>query len=64
MAWYSSKKRKAELDEAPRPNQPNQSNQSITVNKNKMKDFVVKALGNILSQSDSRERFTRPEYNL
>lgn len=61
MAWYSSKKRKAELDEAPRPNQPNQS---ITVNKNKMKDFVVKALGNILSQSDSRERFTRPEYNL
>lgn len=59
MAWYSSKKRKVELDEAPKNN-----TKPITINKNKVKDFVVKALGNIISQSDARERFTRPEYNL
>lgn len=62
MAWYSSKKRlKAELDETPK--QPQQS-PPIKINKTKMKDFVVKALGNIVSQSNSRERFSRPEYNL
>lgn len=60
MAWYSSKKRKVELDEAPKQ----QAQQPIKINKNKMRDFVVKALGNIMSQSDARERFTRPEYNL
>lgn len=62
MAWYSSRKRKAELDET--PSKKKQPSQSIPINKSKMKDFVVKALGNILSQSDSRERFQRPEYNL
>lgn len=61
MAWYSSKKRRAELDEAPKQKQ---QSQPIKINKAKMKDFVVKALGNIMSQSDSRERFSRPEYNL
>ena len=61
MAWYSSKKRRAELDETPKQKQ---QNQPIKINKAKMKDFVVKALGNIMSQSDSRERFSRPEYNL
>ncbi len=61
MAWYSSKKRRAELDEAPKQKQ---QNQPIKINKAKMKDFAVKALGNIVSQSDSRERFSRPEYNL
>lgn len=60
MAWYSSRKRKAELDEAPKK----QPSQPISINKSKMKDFVVKALGNIISQSDARERFARPEYNL
>lgn len=60
MAWYSSKKRKVELDEAPKQ----QAQQPIKINTNKMRDFVVKALGNIMSQSDARERFTRPEYNL
>ena len=60
MSWYSSKKRKLELDETPKQKQ----SQSIKINKNKMQDFVVKALGNIMSQSDARERFTRPEYNL
>ena len=60
MAWYSSRKRKAELDEAPKQRQ----SEPIKINKLKMQDFVVKALGNIMSQSDSRERFSRPEYNL
>ena len=63
MAWYNSIiKKKTELDETPKSQQ--KSNQPIPINKSKMKDFVVKALGNIISQSDSRERFQRPEYNL
>ena len=63
MAWYNSIiKKKLELDETPKSQQ--KSNQPIPINKSKMKDFVVKALGNIISQSDSRERFQRPEYNL
>lgn len=36
----------------------------IRINKAKMKDFVIKAIGNITNQSDDRERFERPEYNL
>ena len=61
MAWYNSRRRKAQLDEAPKKQQPSQH---ISINKSKMRDFVVKALGNIMSQSDARERFSRPEYNL
>lgn len=62
MAWYNAKKKKINIDEAPK--QKTKSSYPVTINKTKMKDFVVKALGNILSQSDARERFTRPEYNL
>lgn len=36
----------------------------IKINKAKMKDFVIKAIGAISNQSDIRGRFERPEYNL
>lgn len=36
----------------------------MKLNKEKIKDFMIKAVGGILYQSDARERFKRPEYNL
>lgn len=36
----------------------------IKINKKKMKDFVVKAVGEVLHHSNERSNFVRPEYNL
>lgn len=36
----------------------------IRMNKQKMKDFVVKAVGEVLHHSNERSNFLRPEYNL
>ena len=36
----------------------------IHINKANMKNFMIKAIGYITSQSHGRENFTRPEYNL
>lgn len=36
----------------------------ININKANMKNFIIKAIGYITSQSHGRENFTRPEYNL
>lgn len=58
------KPNKVELDETPVAEKKNNSTPPITINKNKMKDFIIKAVGGILNQSDTRERFQRPEYNL
>ena len=60
MGLFNRPKRQIEIDEAPKKEyQP-----PIRINKEKMKDFMVKAVGGILHQSDARERFKRPEYNL
>ncbi|MGL4877994.1 hypothetical protein [Paraclostridium dentum] len=61
MAWYSAFKRKAiEIDEQPKSSY----DKSIKINKAKINDFMIKAIGGILDQSHARERFSRPEYNL
>lgn len=54
-----SKQQDIDLNEAPKSNSA-----PIKINKQKMKDFMVKAVGEILSQSNERTNFTRPEYNL
>lgn len=36
----------------------------VSINKANMKNFMIKAIGYITSQSHGRENFTRPEYNL
>lgn len=60
MGLFNRPKRQIEIDEAPKKeHQP-----PMRINKEKMKDFMVKAVGGILHQSDARERFKRPEYNL
>ena len=46
-----------ELGEAP-------NKTSLKINKAKLNDFMLKAIGGIQSHSDARERFQRPEYNL
>ena len=60
MGLFNKPKKQIEIDEAPR----SQYQPPIRINKEKMKDFMVKAVGGILHQSDARERFKRPEYNL
>ena len=65
MAWYNSMKRQAkQLNETPPQDIEEAKSQQITINKAKLKDFIIKAVGGIYSQADSRERFQRPEYNL
>ena len=59
-----SKKASLQLDETPKPPNTKSFDSSIKFNKNKVKDFMVKAVGGVMSQSDARERFKRPEYNL
>ena len=60
MGLFNRPKRQIEIDEAPKKEyQP-----PMRINKDKMKDFMVKAVGGILHQSDAREKFKRPEYNL
>ena len=60
MGLFNKPKKQIEIDEAPR----SQYQPPMRINKEKMKDFMVKAVGGILHQSDARERFKRPEYNL
>lgn len=60
LFFNRSKNEQVELDEAPK----NDSMPPIRLNKSKIKDFMIKAVGGILNQSDARERFKRPEYNL
>ena len=60
MGLFNRPKKQIEIDEAPR----SQYQPPMRINKEKMKDFMVKAVGGILHQSDARERFKRPEYNL
>ena len=65
MALFSPRRRQTDIDEKQKPIQTN-NNKSVKLNLNnkKMKDFVLKAIGGIQKQSDDRERFQRPEYNL
>ena len=60
MGLFNKPKKQIEIDEAPK----SQYQPPMRINKEKMKDFMVKAVGGILHQSDARERFKRPEYNL
>ena len=60
MGLFNRPKKQIEIDEAPK----SQYQPPMRINKEKMKDFMVKAVGGILHQSDARERFKRPEYNL
>lgn len=65
MGFFSSKKRNAEVDVNETPVAIDENKiQRINVNNKKMKDFIIKAVGGIQRQFDSRERFQRPEYNL
>ena len=58
--------KKVELDETPvsEKQKPNSSSTVIPLNKDKIKDFIIKAVGGVFNQYDTRERFQRPEYNL
>lgn len=60
LFFNRSKTQQVELDEAPK----NDVKPPMRINKDKIKDFMIKAVGGILNQSDARERFKRPEYNL
>ena len=40
------------------------SSKHIPMNKKKINDFVAKAIAAVKSQSDNRQKFERPEYNL
>ena len=69
MAWPFFKKNKpnvSQIDEqsydAEEAKKSSDSNYKL--NQQKMRDFVIKAIGGVLSQSEERERFHRPEYNL
>lgn len=64
MGLFSSIRRKTEIQETPPSHIDENKIQKININSKKMKDFVIKAVGGIQKQSDSRERFQRPEYNL
>lgn len=57
------RKKSIDLDETPVEEKVS-TMKPIKINKAKMKDFVVKAIGAVANQSDNRERFERPEYNL
>ena len=58
--------KKVELDETPVSERQKTNNSStvIPLNKDKIKDFIIKAVGGVFNQYDTRERFQRPEYNL
>lgn len=64
MAWPFNKKKKQIIDEQVAKEIDENKIQPIKINKTKMKDFIVKAIGGVTNQSDARERFQRPEYNL
>lgn len=64
MGLFSSIRRKTEIQETPPSHIDENKIQKININSKKMKDFVIKAVGGIQKQSDCRERFQRPEYNL
>ena len=65
MGFFKRKKAsELNLNEGPTSLQEKPPQQNLKLNSKKMKDFVVKAIGAIYSQSDVRERFQRPEYNL
>lgn len=64
MAWPFNRKKKQIVDEQVAQEIDENKVQPIKINKTKMKDFIVKAIGGVTSQSDARERFQRPEYNL
>lgn len=53
-----------EINETPQPLEIKSKPRSTKINKEQIKDFVVKAIGAITNQSDEREKFQRPEYNL
>lgn len=64
MALFSSRRKQA-IDEKREPIEVDENKiPKININNKKMKDFVLKAIGGIQRQSDARERFQRPEYNL
>lgn len=60
--WFK-RKESIDLDETPVEEKVS-TVKPIKINKAKMKDFVIKAIGAVANQSDNRERFERPEYNL
>lgn len=64
MAWPFNKKKKNQIDEQVKTELDENKVQPIKINKAKMKDFMIKAIGGVTSQSEARERFQRPEYNL
>lgn len=64
MGLFSKKKKidtEINIDEAIKTNT---NNIPVKFNKNKIRDFLLKSIGAITSQSDIRTRFVRPEYNL
>lgn len=63
MAWYSLLKKNKEVSVNERPSS-NNANTSLKFNEKKIKDFMIKAIGNLITQSNDREKFERPEYNL
>ena len=65
MALFSPRRRQTDIDEKQQPIQIDENKiPKLNLNNKKMKDFVLKAIGGIQKQSDARERFQRPEYNL
>ena len=65
MALFSPRRRQTDIDEKQQPTQIDENKiPKLNLNNKKMKDFVLKAIGGIQKQSDARERFQRPEYNL
>ena len=65
MALFSPRRRQTDIDEKQQPIQIDENKiHKLNLNNKKMKDFVLKAIGGIQKQSDARERFQRPEYNL
>lgn len=45
-------------------NEKGKSDRHVPMNKKKIKDFLLKAVIGLQVQSQDRERFERPEYNL
>lgn len=58
MPWYKDKANVEATLDTPK------GKTKISINKQNMKNFMIKAVGFITSQSHGRENFTRPEYNL
>lgn len=58
MPWYKNKANIEATLDTPK------GKTKVSINKQNMKNFMIKAVGFITSQSHGRENFTRPEYNL